>query len=240
MTLSSNIESVLAIGAHPDDIEILCGGTLAKYADSGVKISMAVATDGAAGHMVIPPDELADIRHDEAEKSADTIGADFYWLGFKDARLTDDLDKRMTVVELIRNAKPDMIITHSPDDYHPDHRAVSNLVFGATFLSGLKNVETESPYHEGVQPIAYMDTINGSNFIPTQFVDISDAFEIKKNMLQCFESQVKWLKDHDDVDFLDMVEVQSRARGYQCGVEFAEAFKLENVWPRSRPFRLLP
>jgi LmbE family N-acetylglucosaminyl deacetylase len=240
MTSDQFPKSVLAVGAHPDDIEILCGGTLAKYAKLGAKVSMAVATDGAAGHMVIPPKELAEMRHHEAENSAKTIGADFYWLGFGDERIFEDLETRMIFVELIRKAKPDLIIAHTPNDYHPDHRVVSRLMFDASFMSGLKNIATETPYHPGVQPLVYLDSVNGSNFIPTEFVDISDTFEIKKKMLLCFESQVKWLKDHDNVDFLQMVEVQSRARGYQCSVEFAEGFGSENVWPRSRPYRLLP
>jgi len=240
MGTEQTVKSVLAVGAHPDDIEILCGGTLAKYAKQGAKVSMAVATDGAAGHMVIPPKELAEIRHSEAENSAKVIGADFYWLGYGDEMIFEDLKTRMVFVELIRKAKPDLIITHNPGDYHPDHKAVSRLVFDASFTSGLKNIETESPYHPGVQPLVYLDSVNGANFIPTEFVDVSETFEVKRQMLQCFESQVKWLRDHDNVDFLYMVEVATRARGYQCGVEFAEAFGSENVWPRSRPYRLLP
>ena len=234
------VKSVLAVGAHPDDIEILCGGTLAKYAKQGVKVSLAVATDGAAGHMVIPPEELAEIRRQEAQNSANVIGADFYWLGFGDERIFEDLETRMVFTELIRKAKPDVIITHTPNDYHPDHKVVSRLMFDSSFMSGLKNIITESPYHPGVQPLVYFDTVNSANFLPTEFVDITDTFDIKKEMLNCFKSQVKWLKDHDNVDFFQMVEVQSRARGYQCGVPFAEAYGSENVWPRSRPYRLLP
>lgn len=240
MGAEQTVKSVLAVGAHPDDIEILCGGTLAKYAQQGVKVSMAIATDGAAGHMVIPPKELAEIRHQEAQKSADVIGAELYWLGFGDERIFEDLETRMTFVELIRKAKPDVIISHTPQDYHPDHRVVSRLMFDASFMSGLKNIETESPYHPGVQPLVYFDTVTGANFIPTEFVDVSETFAIKQEMLSCFESQLKWLKDHDNVDFLYMVEVQTRSRGYQCGVPFAEAFGSENVWPRSRTYRLLP
>jgi N-acetylglucosamine malate deacetylase 1 len=240
MGTERTVKRVLAVGAHPDDIEILCGGTLAKYAQQGVKVSMAVATDGAAGHMVIPPKELAEIRRREAEKSAKVIGADFYWLGFGDERIFEDLATRMVFVELIRKAKPDVIITHNPGDYHPDNKTVSRLMFDASFTSGLKNIETETPFHPGVQPLIYMDTVNGANFIPTEFVDVGESFALKQQMLRCFESQVKWLRDHDNVDFLFMVEVATRSRGYQCGVEFAEAFGSENVWPRSRPFRLLP
>ena len=234
------VKTVLAVGAHPDDIEILCGGTLAKYAQLGVKVCMAVATDGAAGHMDIPPKELAKIRCQEARKSAGLIGADLYWLGFADARIFDDLETRMRFVELIRKTKPDLILTHAPNDYHPDHKVVSRLIFDASFASGLVNIETENPFHPGVQPIIYFDTVTGADFLPTEFVDISDTFEIKQKMLECFESQLKWLKDHDNVDFLKMVEIQSRSRGFQCGVQIAEAFRSENVWPRARSFRLLP
>jgi LmbE family N-acetylglucosaminyl deacetylase len=240
MGIEQTVKSVLAVGAHPDDIDILCGGTLAKYSKQGVKVSIAVATDGSAGHLVIPPKELAEIRRREAENSAKVIGADFYWLGFVDEMLFENLETRLVFAELIRKAKPDVIITHTPQDYHPDHRAVSQLMFGASFMSGLKNVSTESPYHPGVQPLVYLDTVNGANFIPTEFVDISDTFETKLKMLGCYESQVNWLRDHDNVDFFQMVEVQNKARGYQCGVEYAEAFGSENVWPRSRPYRLLP
>src|SRR5713101_4239931 len=100
MVPDQNPKAVLAVGAHPDDIEILCAGTLAKYAKQGAKVSIAVATDGSAGHMIIPPKELAEIRHQEAEKSAKIIGADFYWLGYVDEMLRDDLETRMQFVEL--------------------------------------------------------------------------------------------------------------------------------------------
>jgi LmbE family N-acetylglucosaminyl deacetylase len=240
MATDQTIKRILAIGAHPDDIEISCAGTLAKYANQGVQVSIAVATDGSAGHMIIPPRELAEIRHQEAENSARVIGADFYWLGFVDEMLGIDIDTRMRFVELIRKAKPDVILTHSPEDYHPDHRALSRVIFDASFMSGLKNVETESPYHPGVQPLYYFDNISGLNFHPTEFVDITDTFEVKQQMLACHQSQIKWLKDHDDVDMLFMTETIVRTRGYQCGVKYAEPYRLETVWPRPRTYRVLP
>jgi LmbE family N-acetylglucosaminyl deacetylase len=240
MATDQTIKRILAIGAHPDDIEISCAGTLAKYANQGVQVSIAVATDGSAGHMIIPPRELAEIRHQEAENSARVIGADFYWLGFVDEMLGIDIDTRMRFVELIRKAKPDVILTHSPEDYHPDHRALSRVIFDASFMSGLKNVETESSYHPGVQPLYYFDNISGLNFHPTEFVDITDTFEVKQQMLACHQSQIKWLKDHDDVDMLFMTETIVRTRGYQCGVKYAEPYRLETVWPRPRTYRVLP
>jgi N-acetylglucosamine malate deacetylase 1 len=240
MATDQNPKSILAVGAHPDDLEILCAGTLAKYAKQGVKLSMAVATDGSAGHMIIPPKELAEIRHQEAEKAAKMIGADFYWMGYRDEYLPVDIDTRLRFVELIRQAKPDAILTHYPQDYHPDHRAVSQLMFEASFVSGLKNVGTESPFHPGVPALYYFDTITGANFHPTEYVDITETFEIRQQMLSCHESQNKWLKDHDNVDLLHMAETLIRTRGYQCGVMFAESFCAEPVWPRPRPYRVLP
>jgi LmbE family N-acetylglucosaminyl deacetylase len=233
-------KSVLAVGAHPDDLELFCGGTLAKYAKMGVKVSMAVSTNGSAGHLLFPPKELAEIRHHEAEKAAKLIGADLYWLGFMDAFLFEDIDSRQHFIEVIRKAKPELIITPDPQDYHPDHRAVSRLMFDASFESGLKNLSTESPFHPGVQPLVYMDNTTGAGFEPTEFVDITDTFKIKHEMLACHESQIKWLKDHDNVDFFDMMETLARARGYQCGVEKAEAFRGEIVWPRAKTYRVLP
>jgi N-acetylglucosamine malate deacetylase 1 len=233
-------KSVLAVGAHPDDIELQCGGTLAKFAKLGAKVSIAVATNGAAGHMILQPKELAEIRRNESQKSAAVIGADFYWMDFGDEMIFENIETRLIFAELIRKAKPDLIITHTPQDYHPDHRVVSRLIFDASFMSGLKNVITETPFHPGVQPIAYMDTTTGANFLPTDFVDVSDVWETKMQMLSNFQSQIVWLRDHDNVDFFDMIVTQSKSRGYQCNVAYAECFTFENVWPRSRPCRLLP
>ncbi|MCZ7545518.1 MAG: PIG-L family deacetylase [Anaerolineae bacterium] len=81
------VKSVLAVGAHPDDIEILCAGTLARYAQAGVRVVIGVATDGSAGHMAIPPDELAGIRRAEAERAAAVIGAELIWMGYTDELL---------------------------------------------------------------------------------------------------------------------------------------------------------
>ena len=240
MTSDHSTTSVLAVGAHPDDIEIFCAGTLAKYAQQGVKVSIAIATDGSAGHMIIPPKELAVTRHREAEKAAKIIGADFYWMGFGDEYLFEDIETRLRFVELIRKAKPDVILTHPPEDYHPDHRAVSRLMFDASFESSLKNVTTESPFHPGVQPLYYFDTVSGTNFQPTEYVDITDTFKLKKDMLSCHESQIQWLKDHDNVDLFNQMEILVRGRGYQSGVTFAEAFRQEPVWPRFRTYRILP
>jgi LmbE family N-acetylglucosaminyl deacetylase len=240
MTTEPTPKSVLAVGAHPDDLEIMCAGTLAKYAKLGIKVSMAVATDGSAGHMLIPPKELAETRHRETERAAKMIGANFHWLGYQDQRLVGDLETRLRFVELIRKTKPDVILTHDPQDYHPDHRTVSRLMFDASFGSGLPNVKTETPFHPGIQPLYYFDSAMSANFQPTEYVDITETFQIKRQMLSCHVTQIEWIKDHDNVDLINMMETISRSRGFQCGVMFGEAFRIEPVWPRYRAYRMLP
>lgn len=231
---------VLAVGAHPDDIEILCSGTLAKFAKLNAQIIIAVATDGSAGHMEIPSSELAQIRQEEAKKAANLIGAEFHWLGYPDELLFEDINSRLRFVDLIRATKPDVILTHDPDDYHPDHRVVSRLMFDASFVAGLPNIKTKHPAHPGVQPLYYFDTISGANFNPTEYVDITDTYKTKQTMIECHSSQLKWLKDHDNIDILDFIDVMARSRGIQSGVKYAEGFRFKPVWPRQHTYRILP
>jgi LmbE family N-acetylglucosaminyl deacetylase len=231
---------VLAIGAHPDDLEILCGGTLAKYARLGARVSLAIATDGSAGHQRISPAELARLRRSEAEQAAGLISAELFWLGFNDELLFEDIATRLAFVDLLRAAQPELLLTHAPDDYHPDHRVVSRLVFDSSFVAGLPNIQTEHPPLAQLPPLLYFDTLSGANFIPGEYVDITADYPTKRAMLACHASQLQWLKDHDDIDALDFIEVLGRARGLQCGVRYAEGFRQEPVWGRQHPYRVLP
>ncbi|MHA1751694.1 MAG: PIG-L deacetylase family protein [Candidatus Helarchaeota archaeon] len=231
---------ILAIGAHPDDLEILAGGTLLKYHDLGYEINLLIVTDGSAGHEQIIPEKLRKIRYDEAKKTAEFLKAGFFWLGIRDEFIFANEDLRMKVIDVIRKVSPDVIITHSPNDYHPDHVNLSKLVLDASFVSTLPNIKTNNPNNQIVVPIFYMDTLTGVNFIPDYYVDISDQFERKIKILQNHKSQIQWLKDHDDLDIIELVKISAKFRGFQCGVSYAECFKHANVWPRLRPERLLP
>jgi len=113
---------ILGIGAHPDDLEILCGGTLAKYSATGHKISMAIVTEGSAGSSELSIEELAKVRKKEAENSAKIINAELLWLEEPDELFFENKETRLKIMNLIRQAKPDVIITHAPSDYHPDHQ----------------------------------------------------------------------------------------------------------------------
>lgn len=223
---------ILAIGAHPDDLEILCGGTLAKYSSKGHKIFMAHLCNGDMGGKDIKPEELAKIRDKEAKKAASLINAEVLGPIAGDLDLYPTKEMRIEVVDIIRYAKPDIIITHSPDDYMPDHVITSQLVFDAAFTATLPNYKTKCPAYEKITPIFYMDTVVGLKFQPEIYVDITEFFEIKKKMLLCHESQYKWIKGHHLSDPINLIETMARFRGLQCGVMYAEGFVREKVWGR--------
>lgn len=232
--------NVLAVGAHPDDLEILCGGTLAKYAKRGHKVFMAHLTNGNMGGKDIPSDELAQIRTLEAQRAGSVIGAEVLGPVCEDLGVLFTPELRAKVTDIIRYAKPDVIITHSPQDYMMDHILTSQLVFDSAFSATLPHYRTDLPAHELITPIFYMDTLLGHKFYPEFYVDITEEFETKKAMLACHESQYKWLKGHHITDPFYMIETVARFRGLQSGVLFAEAFVMERVWGRVRPVDLLP
>ena len=233
--------NILAVGAHPDDLEISCGGTLIRYVREGHKVSMCVASEGDMGHAVIMPDELMKIRRKEAEEAAGVIGADFYSLKSRDGFVeSGDKDLRQQLIEVIRQTKPDVIISHNPDDYMRDHIQASALSYDATFVSTFPHYFTQASHTTGFPPVFYMDTLAGVGFIPTEYVDISDVIDVKMTALACHESQIKWLRDHDGIDFLDFVRTCNKYRGLQAGVPYAEGFRQYAGWPRFRTTRLLP
>jgi LmbE family N-acetylglucosaminyl deacetylase len=231
--------NVLAIGCHPDDIEIGCSGTLAKCVKRGDKVTVCHVANGNMGHEIIKPDELRVMRANEAKKAGSLAGIEVVTLDIGDLLPNGcDIKQRDMVVELIRKVQPDFIITHGPDDYMPDHREVSKLVFDASFAASVPQYGNGGK--AAVTPIYYMDNLAGMGFLPTMYVDISDELELKLEMLECHESQLKWMRDHDNIDFAEFVRTCSRFRGIQCGVQYAEGFREELVWPKAIAKRLLP
>lgn len=232
---------ILAIGAHPDDIELACCGTLAKCIKRGDTVIVCHVSSGSLGHVVIPPDELRLIRANEAKKAGALAGVqEVLCAGFDDLEIFDTKAARDKIVDIIKYANPDLIITHDPNDYMPDHTTVSKLVFDASFTATLPNYKSKYKQPAKMVPLYYMDTLAGVNFNPTEYVDISDEIDLKLKMLECHESQVAWMRDHDGIDFADMVKTMSRYRGYQCGASYAEAFRQCQTYLKGTTKRLLP
>jgi LmbE family N-acetylglucosaminyl deacetylase len=232
---------VLAVGAHPDDLEILCGGTLVRLVEEGNEVVMCHATKGDRGSFVHTSDEITGIRGAEARRAAEICGAEYATLGFSDGEISAaDRDQQRAVVDLVRDARPDLVITHSQGDYMGDHNEISKLVFECSFYATLPLYETGKPHHFAVTPIYFMETIMGVGFQPTEYVDISATIETKAAMLEAHESQLTWLRDHDGVDIVEQMKTTSRFRGQQCGVEYAEGFVPCLTWLRGTTRRLLP
>lgn len=232
--------NIMGIGAHPDDLELMCGGTLARYSHEGHKVTMVSVTNGDKGDDKIPAEEIGAIRMEELSRSAALINAESHCMGIPDEFLMDDIDARMLLVDVIRKFKPDVIITHDPHGCHVDHRKTSNLVFEAASVSFVPPIKTGYPVHPVFVSIYYMDTLFGLGFVPEDFVDITETFEVKKKMLMQHESQLKMMSGRTGFDLLDLIEVTSRFRGLQAGVRYAEAFRLLRTGFRTPAKRLLP
>ena len=233
--------NVLAIGCHPDDIEISCCGTLAKCVKRGDKVTVCHVANGNMGHVVIPPEELGPMRIAEAKKSGDLAGWKTVTCNVGDLKVrSEDKEQIDSLVKIIREAKPDFIITHAPDDYMTDHVEVSKLVFNASFSASVPHYEPQLGEACPVTPIFYCDNSDYVNCEPYYFVDITDELETKLQMLACHESQLVWLRDHDGIDVLETTRIYSQMRGAQCGVKYAEVFRECEACGRPRAERLLP
>lgn len=234
------IKRVLAFGAHPDDCELLCGGTLARFAHSGVHVTICSVTTGEKGHRKRAVEPAAHIRQKEACQAATIIGATVAFLNIPDGQVFHTTELRNRIIELIRRSQPDLILTHWPDDYHPDHQATGSLVTECSWFAASSGHCTDSPPVESPVAIYYMDTVSGLEFDPTEYVDIGEVIKEKEAMVGCHVSQLGPNAQHGEPDLMGLMRDQARLRGRQCGVEFAEAFRPCLKWKRLRPCRMLP
>ena len=229
---------VLAFGAHPDDIEVRMAGTLAKYAARGDEVYMCIATDGQIGSYGMTRQEIADMRHKEAQASCDVIGAHLIWLGYEDEMLFDNRETRMAFIEAVRIARPDVILAPPKFvDYNQDHDITGYLAFEARVLATVKLMETEHPVIDHLPPIFTCTALGGmaNKTNPQYFVDITDTYDTKIKMMKCHASQVgAWSADAFGVSYLDMIDAETKFYCAACGTpgcKRVEAFSLATDWP---------
>ncbi len=227
---------ILAIHAHPDDVEILAGGTLALLADQAHDLTIATLTPGDCGSPDKEPDEIAAIRRREARASAALIGARYLCAEFRDLAVFNDDPSRRRVTELLRRAQPELILAASPVDYLVDHEIASSLVRDCSFVAPARNYRTgvpnPSPVLEHVPHLYFMDPIAGEDrdaavVMPDFVADVGGGFARKQRMLAQHRSQREWLAAHHGIDdYLEQMERWTRLRGALAGVEFGEGFRL--------------
>ena len=193
--------TVLAVGAHPDDIEVGCAGTLALHKRNGDKVYVLVLSKGeASGDPVVK--ELA------CKKSAELLGVDgLFFGGLEDTKIDDGIETILVIEKVIDNVDPDVVYTHTFKDTHQDHRNTAYATLSAA---------------RRCKRILMYETPNTlKEFFPQVFTDIEKTFEVKKKALQVFgrESERFWLAAH-------AVEGLAVFRGFQAGVRVAEAFEV--------------
>lgn len=225
---------ILAVGAHPDDIEIRCGGTLARYAEAGHHVMMAYATNGDKGHTSIPSPELATMREAESRAAAAVIGAEVFWMGFPDADIFYDRETRLAFVQMLRDARPDIIFTHYHQAYHPDHMTTSQLVTGASYISTVPHFQTGNPPTETVPIIYYWEADYTVEVASAEYVDITSVYEKKRKMLAAHKSQFAWIQEHHGINLHEMMQHRDTQYGAIASVQFAERFIPRGFRPTER------
>jgi len=238
--MASEIKTVLAVGAHPDDVEIMCAGTLFALHQLGHAVHVASLTLGDCGSVELSAEEMRRIRHREATNACEVLGATYHHAGFDDLCIFHDDNSNRRVTALLRDVDPWMVFTHSPNDYLSDHEVTSLLVRNACFNASIPNYETKAgaadftlkiPYLYYAQPLEGVD-IFGKKITPEFYVDISRVMEQKLEMLGCHESQRNWLRAHHGMDeYLESVRRFNSSLGRTSSkvsgrfIAYAEAFR---------------
>ena len=204
---------LLIFGAHPDDADYHAGRLAAIYRRPGRVVTMVSVTNGEAGHHERFGERLVAERRTEAARAAAVIGADYRVWDFRDGRLEPTLDVRWDVVRTIRELRPDLVLSHRDNDYHPDHRATAHAVRDASYLITVPAIVPEAPI---------VDTVPVFGYLPDRFtrptslradvvIDVDDVLETIVSMLACHESQFfEWLPANRGI--LDEVPAGTEAR----------------------------
>ncbi len=222
---------ILAIGAHPDDVELGCGATIAKEVAAGKKVGILDLTRGELGTR-----GSAEIRDKEAAKAADILGVDFrHNLEFADGFFVNNTASQLEVIKILRKYKPDIILCNAIEDRHIDHAKGSKLVSDACFLSGLRKIETiyEGNKQEAWRPNVVYHYIQWKNLTPDFVVDVSGFMDKKMEAVMAYKSQ---FFDPDgkapdtpisSPNFKDSIVYRARDLGRLSGVDHAEGFTAE-------------
>lgn len=187
---------LLVIGAHPDDAEFKAGGLAALYRGAGHEVCFVSVTNGEAGHHRQTGPALVARRAAEAAAAAAVLGLTHEVWDHPDGRLEPTLARREQVIRLIRRAQPDLVLTHRPNDYHPDHRATSQLVQDAAYMLTVPAICPDVPHLRRDPVIAYLsdDFTRPYPFDPSIVLDISAVWDAKIRMLHAHSSQFhEWL-----------------------------------------------
>jgi len=222
---------ILSIAAHPDDVELGCAGTIINQIKKGNKVGVADLTRGEMGTRGTP-----EIRDQEAAEAAKIMGLTVRGnLGFRDVFFKNDELHQLEVVKMLRQYKPEVVITNADEERHPDHARASSLVVQACFMAGLRKIETtfEGEAQQEWRPKAIYHFIQSTYVSPDFVVDISDTFEDKMRAIKAYSSQFYNPNADEPVtfisssQFLQLMELRAVEFGKAIGVKYGEGFTVE-------------
>ncbi len=222
---------ILAFGAHPDDVELGCSGTLAKEISLGKKVAIVDLTQGELGTR-----GSVEKRYQEAAKASEILGISAREnLKFRDGFFINDEKHQLEVIKMIRKYQPDIVLCNAIDDRHIDHGKASKLVADACFLSGLRMIETELDRQKQQEhrPKAVYHYIQWKNIEPDFVVDISDFMQKKLEAVFAYDSQFFKPNSNEPVtpiatkNFQESIEYRAKDLGRIIGVDYAEGFTVE-------------
>jgi len=229
----SNFLRLLILGAHPDDAEYHAGGLATIYRALGHVVRIVSMTNGQAGHHQRPPEQMARLRREEAATAGRVIGAEYVTWDLPDGELMADLATRHRVIREIRSFAPDLVLTHRPYDYHPDHRAAGQLVQDATYLVTVPNVLRDTPALFRDPVVAYMPDLftSPSPMRADVVLDVTEQSETIVRMLACQRTQVfEWLPYEEGI--LDQVPADENEK-----LIWLRAWYQRHMLPRAERFR---
>jgi bacillithiol biosynthesis deacetylase BshB1 len=220
---------ILAIGVHPDDVELSCSGTLLKHIEQGYKVGILDLTQGQLGTRGTP-----ELRLKEAQNSAKLLGiAVRENLGMEDGYFVNDFSHQKRIIEVIRKYRPEIVLANAVTDRHPDHGRAAKLIADACFYSGLRKIETQSAgkNQDAWRPKAVYHYIQDYYIQPDFIIDITPYFEKKKEAILAFSSQFYNPANKNEPetpisskDFLDFVEARARNFGRIINATYGEGF----------------
>ncbi|MBC3759520.1 bacillithiol biosynthesis deacetylase BshB1 [Hyunsoonleella sp. SJ7] len=222
---------ILAIGAHPDDVELGCGGTIAKEIAYGKKVAIIDLTRGELGTR-----GSAEIRASESEEASKILGVETRInMGFADGFFVNDKEHQLALIKMIRKFQPEIVLCNAVEDRHIDHGRGSSLVSDACFLSGLIKIETEdkSEIQKPWRPKCIYHYIQWKNLEPDIVVDVSGFIDTKMDAVLAYKTQFynESIKAPDtpisSKNFTDSIIYRARDLGRLIGVEHGEGFTVE-------------
>jgi len=235
MSPDAKFPRLLVVMAHPDDTEFLVGGALFHLKDLGWELGIVTMTAGDCGSATMGREEIARTRFAEAQAAAAYLGASYACVGMMDLEVRYSVENSRRVVDAMRRFDPDVVITHSPVDYMPDHEEASRLAWGAAFALAVPNYETRqnppAPRARATPALYYADALEGKDpmgrrIYPQFYVDIGKQLPRKREMLSRHASQREWLHSHHGIDeYLERMTTWAAGYGSECGFAYAEGFR---------------